>query len=94
MWLEVADLPISAPLRDEFGAVQAARLALGAGDDYELCVVVEPDRFDAAEQAVAATGLSLTRIGQFTEEPGVVLSEPELTVDNAGYQHEFGDRLP
>ncbi|KAE8544268.1 thiamine-phosphate kinase [Marinobacter nauticus] len=63
----------------------ARNLALGAGDDYELCITIPPETFGTLDASVAC---QLTVIGEITSEPGLQLSGPVSGVIQ-GYEH-FG----
>ena len=63
----------------------ARDLALGAGDDYELCITIPPETFGTLDASVAC---ELTVIGEITSEPGLQLSGPVSGVIQ-GYEH-FG----
>ncbi len=79
-------LPLSAALREVAGDEQAARLALTAGDDYELLFAAPA----SATEAIRAlgTGVALTAIGCFTAAPGVQLSGLELPGElRHGFDH-------
>ena len=63
----------------------ARDLALGAGDDYELCITIPPETFGTLDASVAC---ELTVIGEITSEPGLQLSGPVSGVIQ-GFEH-FG----
>jgi thiamine-monophosphate kinase len=63
----------------------ARDLALGAGDDYELCITIPPETFGTLDDSVAR---ELTVIGKITSEPGLQLSGP-APGGIKGYDH-FG----
>jgi thiamine-monophosphate kinase len=46
-------------------------LPLTAGDDYELCFTVPPDRCPAVAQALAGLPCRCTAIGEITQPPGI-----------------------
>jgi thiamine monophosphate kinase len=67
-------------------------LAAAAGEDYELCVCLEPSASASAESALAAAGgEGITWIGRVVEgEPGVALidaSGNERPLE--GYEHRW-----
>jgi thiamine-monophosphate kinase len=64
--------------------------ALGGGEDYELVVVIGPDRVDAAERSWAGAGLRpLHRIGVVTADPAQrTLGGRDLA--QLGWQHRLG----
>ncbi len=67
----------------------ALALQLHGGDDYELCVCLRGEDFQAAEPKLAALGVPLTRIGVITAEPGLRLREGATVraIEPRGYQH-------
>jgi thiamine-monophosphate kinase len=72
--LEIARLPLSAPLSRAVADPGARwELALGAGDDYELCVTLPPERWDEAAARLAAIGCPATVVGRIDSEPGLRL---------------------
>ena len=64
-------------------------LQLHGGDDYELCVCLRGEDFQAAEPKLAALGVPLTRIGVITATPGLRLREGATVraIEPRGYQH-------
>jgi len=79
-------LPLSGPLRREFGD-QASAYALGGGEDYELLLAV-PKRLDRELAALAPrAGCQLTDIGEFVSGAAV-----ELT-DSQGRKHRLRQPL-
>jgi len=88
--IESERLPLSSPLINAFGRATASRWALGGGDDYELCFTVPPARTAAMEQALAAAGETVTRIGAMTSGSGVTCVDARgqpIIVEEAGYAH-------
>ncbi|MDM8545737.1 thiamine-phosphate kinase [Candidatus Venteria ishoeyi] len=90
--LQLADLPLSPLLLPHLSPQQAWELALTAGDEYELCFTVPPERIKQLESALA--GQSYCCIGQITVEPGLrCLDENQQLwqdgLENKGYQHFF-----
>ena len=67
-------LPLSAALREYAGLARARDLALSGGDDYELLLAVSPQRYQALADAAAASGVSLTAIGEMYRGAGVTWS--------------------
>src|SRR5437867_3461936 len=72
------DLPLC-PLAVELYPERAREWAAGGGEDYQLLCCAPPDVMAAAAQAVRATGLRVTMIGQLEAAPGVRL------VDESGH---------
>jgi thiamine-monophosphate kinase len=70
--------------------VEGLRLALGAGDDYELCFTVPPHKVAELERISANWACEVTRIGEITEGTGIALSgsHAERMRDTAtGFDH-------
>ena len=59
------------------------------GDDYELLLAIEPGRFDACADAAREAGAPLTRIGQFTPQPGRLLLQRTAGEEEALPGHGF-----
>ena len=80
-------LPLSPALLDVVGDTEARRLALSAGDDYELLFTVAPDRASRLEAREGAE--SMTEIGAVEPEPGLRLAGPSgrTTPVLPGYRH-------
>lgn len=91
--LELARLPLSPPLRRHGGdEAQAWRLALTAGDDYELCFTVPAAHAAAWERRSAGLACGSTCIGVIEAGEGLRLQRPDgslLALSHAGYDH-FG----
>jgi thiamine-monophosphate kinase len=93
MTIDLAALPIDPQARAvlSLGDRDAVVEALVGGDDYELLFAVRPRtqrRLGAARQR---GGITLTRIGRCTAEPGIVLRGGATSIDvtalRAGYRH-------
>jgi len=85
------ELPLS-PVAVELYPERALGWAAGGGEDYQLLFCAPPDVMAAAAQAVQATGLRITAIGQLEAPPGVRLvneSGREVPVASRGWDH-FG----
>ncbi len=83
--LDAKNIPMLPELRRIKGAA-ALSLALTAGDDYELCVTIAPDRY-AALAPEAQVGLII--IGRIQQESGLRVTGAEMTESPAGFDH-FG----
>jgi thiamine-monophosphate kinase len=64
---------VAAVAGDERAALE---LAASGGEDYELLVMLPPERLEEATSAVAEAGSRLTEIGYVTEGSGVGLALP------------------
>lgn len=62
--IDLESLPISAPLINTFGQVQAEQFALTGGEDYELCFTVPDRQREKLEQHLKHIGVSYTCVGQ------------------------------
>ncbi len=71
--LEVAAVPRSAALREAADGAAASRLALAAGDDYELCFTLPPAAEAEMAGRLAAIDCPVTRIGSIEARPGLRL---------------------
>lgn len=83
-------LPLANALREHLSLEAAWQLALGAGDDYELCFTVPQPQESALSKALV-TG-SYTRIGMIETLPGlrcVNASGQPFIPKSKGYQHYF-----
>jgi thiamine-monophosphate kinase len=74
-----------------YGAAQ--ELAVSGGEDYELLVALPRDRLEAAMDAVAREGSTLTEIGYATEGQGVALVLPGGgEIEPRGFDQRRGSR--
>lgn len=82
--VDATRLPISKNLRALRS--DAVSLALNAGDDYELCVTISPDEYDALPDTVSA---QLTVIGSVHTGEGVSVSgqDDAGATTGSGYDH-------
>lgn len=90
--LDLDKLPLSPPLRRHCDETRAWRLALTAGDDYELCFTVPAARAAEWERRRAGLACGSTCIGVVEAAPGLRLERPDgslLPLAHAGYDH-FG----
>jgi thiamine-monophosphate kinase len=84
-------LPLSGPLREVLDEPAARRLALSAGDDYELCFAVPESSLARLEHELPAAQWGYTRIGTLRSERGAVVTRAGAVIEfsHSGYQH-FG----
>jgi thiamine-monophosphate kinase len=83
------DLPLLPPVRDYMAATGDLALPLSAGDDYELCFTVPPDRRLDTDRLLADLGLTGGAIGRIETEQGLRIlrhGEP-LHLNHPGYRH-------
>jgi thiamine-monophosphate kinase len=88
--VNVERLPLSAELRACTDVGRIRRLALTAGDDYELCFTVPARRARRLRQVLAGTKVPVARIGQIETRPGLRLVDSRgrvVGVDRYGYEH-------
>jgi len=88
--VNVDQLPIYPALRDHFSAEKLYQLALAAGDDYELCFTVAPDKIVELQQALIND--KYTCIGKITAAPDLHLQFSDnspFQTESPSYQH-FG----
>lgn len=87
-------LPLSPALKAACAALgrDPLPLAAGGGEDYELLCALPPDVAPEAERRVAATGLTLTRIGEARRESGLAwhLHGQGGAPPAPGYEHFAG----
>ena len=92
--IDLASLPIAAGVQHVAEAIRcdARELAASAGEDYELCFCVAPERRSAVEDATPVSWIGGVEAGT----PGASFSGPAGEVDLTGYEHsgrpEPGDR--
>lgn len=84
--LQVSQLPLSDSLRNSVSQEEGIRLALTAGDDYELCFTVPVEK----EAALAELPVSFTRIGIIEAQSELrLLDENNLSypMEHNGFDH-------
>lgn len=84
--LDLSAVPVSASVCREAGHDEARRLALNAGDDYELCVTIPPEAWAKMPDSLRT---ELTIIGKVVAGQGV--SGLGSGAPTSGYDH-FGGR--
>lgn len=88
--IEVDKLPLSDDFLTHCPQALKYELALSGGDDYELCVCLEPAAFEALRKDL---GLPFTAVGRITESAGLSLvndAGQPIAVPGSGYDH-FSD---
>lgn len=89
--IELKELPLSEAFKRNTEQEQGWRLALTAGDDYELCFTVPPQAAAIIEERWQRLPCTVTRIGVISEALGLRCRRPDgsVFVPPEGYQH-FG----
>lgn len=88
--LQLESLPLSDALRRQTATEQQAiELALGSGDDYELCVTIPEAKWSRAQAAVSASGVNLTAIGRISDTASMELTwhDTPFWPSQRGYDH-------
>jgi len=88
--LEFAALPTLPVVQRYLHEAVARDCVLAGGDDYELCFTAPPDKRNAVEAAAQSAGVTVTRIGLITAEPGLAVIGADgqpLAIDHTGYDH-------
>lgn len=94
--IDAALLPLSEPLRElaaqqGWSTAQMLQLALGGGEDYELCFCAPAQRQNALQALAVTLGQRITRIGEVTAGEGmcVTSSNPDVpqSLDSAPFDH-------
>ena len=91
--LELDTLPLSPAFQRvgaAMGETQGARLALGAGDDYELCFTVPATRCERVAREFAAFDCGCRAIGVIEERVGLRVRQADgspLVFEHSGYDH-------
>jgi thiamine-monophosphate kinase len=100
--LEIENLPLSNELLGEKGLVDARRLALTGGDDYELLFTMPRARWEewqriSTERSVADQSVAITPIGRIDAHQGLRMTlagEPvdqaALGIERSGWDHFKG----
>jgi thiamine-monophosphate kinase len=91
--LEVTRLPLSPALRDAVDPGTAARLALGGGDDYEICFTAPAATAAEIDRLARDLGCPVARIGTIEARQGLrcVAADGTPMPIPAGYQHFAAD---
>ena len=91
--IRLADLPLAAAVAGRLSELQALRVALAGGDDYELCFTAPAMRADAIRAAAAEVGVPVARVGRITAEAGLQLFDAEgraMPLHASGFDHFAG----
>jgi thiamine-monophosphate kinase len=85
--LTTKNLPLSDYLRQHFSEEEILKLALTAGDDYELCFTVSPEHESKLLAKLKESGVPCTAIGVITTERGLHLADTGMQFAHTGYKH-------
>jgi thiamine-monophosphate kinase len=88
--IEIAAIPLAGVLTALRSSTDVFRLALTAGDDYELAFTAPAGKKKAVAAAAKKAGVRVTRIGKVEKGEGVTvldLSGDRLEFTGAGYDH-------
>lgn len=88
--IDVDQLPLSMGLLQNVSREKAIELALTAGDDYELCFTIPPDKKKNLETILAETSIPFTCVGKVTSKKGLDLRDSNnqpYQGATLGYQH-------
>jgi len=92
--VELELIPVSDSLTASFGLDEAQLLAIGGGDDYELCFTAAPEEANVVKQISRDTGVPITRVGSVVgsahAEVDVVVRNQrgeDVSIGIKGYRH-------
>ncbi len=88
--LYIDDLPCSQPVRDYIKKNDDWSLPLSAGDDYELCITVPPEKQVEVRQLAMSFECGLTQIGRIEAASGIrclLANGRQLQPCFSGYEH-------
>lgn len=90
--IDAALLPLSADLLNDLEPAQAIKLALTAGDDYELCFTAAAEHEVAIFKLSDALGVPVTKIGQLfacddLTQPGITILNYSASESESAFQH-------
>ncbi len=83
-------LPLSGGVQHCVDETGDWNLPLASGDDYELCLVIPPERAEQARALARSSGVGISGIGRIVPGSGIVVldarGEP-LATDDRGFDH-------
>ncbi len=88
--LEFSTIPTLPVVQGYLHEAVARDCVLAGGDDYELCFTAPPANRDRVLTAAKDAGVSVTRIGHITAEPGLTVTDADgqpLVIEHTGYDH-------
>lgn len=87
--IELARVPVSEAYRSVYED-DGLKLALTAGDDYELCFTVAPEQHSNMRRALQDSSCGVTCIGRVTGDEGLWCVQADgrkVRVERGGYEH-------
>ena len=88
--VDTTALPLSVEMAKRIEPGAAVKLALTAGDDYELCFTASPEKRILVEEISESTGVLISKVGQVVDEKRIVIlneDREEIELHKTGYQH-------
>lgn len=85
--VNVMQLPLSKAMQNAVDQETAAQLALTAGDDYELCFTLPPDKMDSIQALSGKLDMLFTHIGEITAERELIFRADQGRQDYSAYTH-------
>jgi len=87
--VELSQLPLSAGILAKFDYDDAVNLALGGGDDYELCFTASRSDDDDVHEIAKQHQVTVTRIGKVVSGEGIACTRDGAPFEYAdpGYRH-------
>lgn len=85
--VDVNKLPLSWTLKQSLTHAEAVKLALSAGDDYELCFTIPAAKQAEVEALMHSAGSSICCIGQITAQQDLLLQGLTVEEKLSGYSH-------
>jgi len=83
--LDLAAMPLSDAVQAWAG--EARLKPLCAGDDYELCFTVTPEKLPDIISLAQALDIKISHIGHTTAQPGLVVDEQPVHLQKLGFNH-------
>jgi thiamine-monophosphate kinase len=86
-YVDAEKLPLSIALGEHLPPQEAYRLALTAGDDYELCFTIVPHQEKEFLTQLHTQRVSCTCIGEILTQPGLSILGVSEICDQQGFDH-------
>lgn len=84
--IKLEQLPLSSALKEALPYSEAIKLALSAGDDYELCCTIPPAKKKEVEALMQREGYKMACIGQITGDQKLVLQQDNQLIEQGNLQ--------